>query len=384
MLAARLRRRRAEIEEAILTRAFAISDPAGVAEPMYLDGLRAAISAALDYGIAAIERGAERPPSIPTELLLQARLAAGCGVSLDTVLRRYFAGYALLGDFTIEEARAEESLDDAGLKSLLRAQASLFDRVLAAIGEEHAREEGDRFGTAARHRFEQVRRLLDGELLDDAELGYDLDSSHLGAVATGRDAADLVRQLALKLDRRLLLVRDGEGTVWGWLGGRRDTEPAAVARLVSASPLAGVSVAIGEPGRGPAGWRLTHRQAAVALPVALRRREPFVRYAGVALLASAARDDVLVESLHQLFLAPLDSARDGGKVARETLRAYFAANRNVSSAASALGVRRQTVANRLRAVEERLGLTVDGCAAELEVALAVGELPPRASLPPGP
>jgi hypothetical protein len=37
-------------------------------------------------------------------LLVQARLAARSDVSLDIVLRRYFAGYSLLGDFLVGEA----------------------------------------------------------------------------------------------------------------------------------------------------------------------------------------------------------------------------------------------------------------------------------------
>ena len=50
--------------------------------------------------------GARREAPVPVALLAQARLAARVGVSLDAVLRRYFAGYTLLGDFLIEEARA--------------------------------------------------------------------------------------------------------------------------------------------------------------------------------------------------------------------------------------------------------------------------------------
>ena len=109
---------------------------------------------------------------------------------------------------------------------------------------------------------------------------------------------------------------------------------------------------IGEPGEGLSGWRLSHRQAKAALQVAERRGQAVLRYADVALLASVLRDDLLVTSLRQLYLEPLERARDGGKAARETLRAYFAAERNVSSTAAVLGVDRRTVTNRMRAIEE--------------------------------
>ncbi len=46
----------------------------------------------------------------------------------------------------------------------------------------------------------------------------------------------------------------------------------------------------------------------------------------------------------------------------------------MSSAAAALGVSRQTVINRLHAVEERLGRPLGACAVEVEAALRLEEL----------
>lgn len=76
----------------------------------------------------------------------------------------------------------------------------------------------------------------------------------------------------------------------------------------------------------------------------------------------------------QIYLSPLDGQRDGGRLARNTLREYFAAGRNASSAAAALGVARHTVQNRLRTVEQDLGRALHTCTAELEVALRLDEL----------
>ena len=60
-----------------------------------------------------------------------------------------------------------------------------------------------------------------------------------------------------------------------------------------------------------------------------------------------------------------------GAVLRATLRAYFVAQRNVSSTASALGVSRKTVNSRLRTVEQGLGRTLDSCALELELGVTL-------------
>jgi hypothetical protein len=358
-----------------LTRVYAVSDPTEAVDPTYADGLRDAVTAALDYGLAGIERGEKRVPPIPTALLAQARIAARNGVSLDTVLRRYFAGYALLGDFLIEEAEQGELLHGSDLKCLLRGQASLFDRLLEAVGEEHARETEGRLHSIEDRRAERVQRLLAGELLDTDELAYDFEAHHLGAIAKGPGASQAIRSLARALDCRLLLIRRSEGTVWAWLGaGRPWIDLAELEHLVSSHWPAKVLLALGEPARGLAGWRLTHRQAKAALPIALRSPESFVRYADVALLASLLQDDLLAGFLRQLYLAPLSRERSGGEVMRKTLRAYFAAGRSVSSTAAALRVTRQTVRNRLRAIEERLGRSLDSSASEVEAALRLDEL----------
>jgi DNA-binding PucR family transcriptional regulator len=51
------------------------------------------------------------------------------------------------------------------------------------------------------------------------------------------------------------------------------------------------------------------------------------------------------------------------------LRAFLDAGCNVSAAAAALGVTRQTVASRLRVIEHQIGRPVDACLAELDLAL---------------
>lgn len=69
--------------------------------------------------------------------------------------------------------------------------------------------------------------------------------------------------------------------------------------------------------------------ARAALLIAERKGQSILRYADVAVLASVLSDDLGTTSLRQLYLEPLEGMRDGGKVARETLRAYFATQRNV-------------------------------------------------------
>jgi len=371
-IAERLRVRRPEIERAVLARIHAVADSGQVSNPEYAEGLRVTVSAALDYGIEALDRRPGDPPPMPAVIRTQARLAARHGVQLATVLRRYLAGHTLLGDFLLEESEKDGLLDGGSLKRFLRIQSALLDDLLAVVSDEYGREKEARPATAKQRRAQKVERLLAGELLDPSDLGYDFEGWHLGLVAHGRGAAETVAALVEPLDLRRLLV-EREDAVWLWLGSRRRVDAEALDHLAGVWGSA-VALAVGEPAEGMSGWRLTHQQAQAVLPVARARGGGMTRYADAALLASTLQDELLATSLRRLYLEPLSAEKDGGAVSRKTLRAYFAAEQNVSSAAAALGVNRNTVASRLRQVEERIGRPLGSCSSELLAALQLDEL----------
>lgn len=377
VLAARLRERMPELREAVTTRVYAIADPREVVDRAYRQGLDAAVTAAIEYRLAVLELGERRAPAVPEVLLAQARLDARDEVALDTVLRRYFAGSALFGDFLAEEAERAD-VPSSELRPLLAAQSAVAERLIAAVSEEHAREAKNRPRTAEERVREQVKALLAGELVDrdglDSMLNYDLDAHHLGLMVKGEGGEKVLRELATALDRRLLFGKREEEPVWGaWLGGRsrlHSREAVAVAKELVTSQ---VFVTVGEPSEGLVGWRFTHHQAKAALPIAVAMGRHVLLYAEVALQAAIAQDDFTAGSLRQLYMEPLERGRDGGRLARETLRAYFDADRNISSTAAALGVDRRTVRNRLRSIEELLGRPLRGSLADLEIALRLDD-----------
>jgi len=373
LLGGRLRARIPELEAGLANLVEGVADARELADPAYLkylDSLRANRPAVLEYAVEVIELGERRAPEVPAPVLASARLAARSGVALDAVLRRYSAGNALCADVLVEEAE-QVGVSSSDLRRLLHRQATLSDRLLKAVSEEHAREAQSRPTTTAEWRRRYIKALLSGrQPSGEVELGYELGGSHLGLMAKGEGAPEAVRELAQRLDRRLLIDRLDEEPVWAcWLGGGSSLATEEALRVLGAIAPGQTVVALGEPGMGITGWRLSHRQARAALPIAERRGQPVLRYADVAVLASVLGDDLGVASLRQLYLEPLERGRDGGKAARETLRAYFAAERNVSSTAAALGVDRRTVANRIHAVEELFGRPLGDVATELETAL---------------
>lgn len=368
-----LRSRRKELADAVFARVRDdLLGSVGAEDAEYTVGLRQAVAAAVDHVLESIERGAESSGMIPAEVISQARRAARAGVSLDTVIRNYVAAYTLVETFIVEEAeRSEDSGEGGPLRGILGARASLIDRLLTGITGAYGDELQQAERSPERRRTQLVHALLAGQAVDPSELDHDLDAWHLAVIATGAAASQAVRSMAGGLGARLLSVPHGAEGVWTWLSGRRRLTATDIERWLSAEGNPNLTLTVGEPGREIDGWRLTHRQAQAALLVALYRAKPqrLTRYADVALLASALRDDVLAGSLIQIFLSPLDGQRDGGTVSRETLRAYFASGHNIKVAAAALGVERRTVAYRLQKAEECLGRRLDTHHAELEVAL---------------
>lgn len=85
-----------------------------------------------------------------------------------------------------------------------------------------------------------------------------------------------------------------------------------------------------------------------------------VRCTDVALFSAAPRDEILAGLLHPVVA---ENESDGCAL-RVTLRTYFAASRYATAAADILGISRQTVNSRPRAVERTLGRRIDQCAPE--------------------
>jgi PucR C-terminal helix-turn-helix domain len=368
----RLRARRGEIEETIIERIRCVAPDAGGGDVQYEAGQCATVRALVGYALMGIEHGEEGAGPIPSEAVTQAQRAARNGIGLDTILRRYAIGHTLLAEAIMAEA---EHCSSKALRHLLGTQGSLLDRLMDWISSEY-KCELERVGRSGEQlRAERVRRLLAGQPVDVAELDYEFDAWHLGLIATGVGAREVVWALQAKLNRALLLMPCGEEVVWAWLGGQRSLAIVELERLLSASEITGVSLAVGEAGWGVEGWRLTHRQAQEALRVALRRkRQRLTRYADVPLEAAMLRDERLAKSLVEHYLGPLGSWKDGGAALLQTLRAYFDAERSISSTAIALGVARHTVEYRLRTIEKKIGRLLPTCLVELEVVMRLKEL----------
>ena len=341
-------------------------------DALYEAGLRAAVTAVLDYGFVGIEGGKEWSGPAPPAAVVQVRRAAHSGVTLDTVLRRCIAGHTLLADFVMEEAECAFSGRSEALRNLRNTQASLLERLADALAAEHRREVERTEHSPEQRLARQVQRLLASERVDPTSLGdYPLDGWHIGMIATGANVETVFRGLAERLRCRALFVPHGEEAAWVWLGAqRRITDEDVRSSLPAHSSWpADMSLAVGEPGYGINGWRATHRQAQDALRVALRLSRQITLFTDVEFIAPWVREAAVAGTFIDKYLSPLDGRGCSGETLRETLRAYFRARRNASAAASALGVSTRAMSNRLAMIQEALGPLFDERQAELELAL---------------
>jgi hypothetical protein len=223
----------------------------------------------------------------------------------------------------------------------------------ATHGQSDANVQDPGGGSRKLRQVAEISRLLAGKGTRFRDTAYGLDAIHVAAVAQGPAGAEAIRRVSERRGCRLLLVEPVEGATWAWLAHRRRPDMDAIVDALRTLPLANTAIGLGEPGEGHSGWQRTHRQACRAMSVALNGGDPIVCYGSSMVVAAAHDDDLLISSLRERYIRPLEG-NDGGRSARATLRAYFAASRHVSSAAAALGVKRHTVTNRLRAIEEHL------------------------------
>jgi len=371
----RLRGARDEIVQAVYAHLQeAVPDAPGVQDAVYQAGLMAAVAAVFDYLLQAVEHGPEWSAPVPSEAAAQARRAARAGVSAGTVLRRYVAGHRRLGELIAQELGGAGAPEHQPVLLYVRqTQERLLERLAALIEHEYEQERRRIERSPGQRRLELVRGLLAGQAPPRgalAQLGYELEGWHLGAIALGPAASDTLERL--RPLGRLLVVSESEETAWGWIGSARKLVPADLVRLHGESAAA--SLAVGEPASGIDGWRRTHRQAQDALQVLLRKPQPCVRYADVALLAPWLAQPDRARGLVELYLSPLDVQRDKGVLLRLTLRVYLDSGRNASAAARTLGIDRRTLAHRLEKIECCLGHTLSVRLPELEVALRLHEL----------
>jgi hypothetical protein len=325
--------------------------------------------------LVAMQRDGRPPERFPDVDAEGARRNARFGVPLNLAIWLYSVGHEVQWEAWFRAVERDER-DPETRRALLEAGSRFFFEYANAISrfatDEYMRERDLLVRGLEQRRVSLVRELLEGADVDPGLLDYELDGRlHTGVVAWGPEAADGVRELAARLDRRLLLVGAAEGLWWAWLGAAGELGEQGMRALRGFEPAEGSRLAIGSEAAGLEGFRATHGEALSAHRAAQATDERLTVFEDVALEDLASRDPDRARSFAARELRGLDGSDTRSRRLRETIEAYFACGQNAAAAAARLGIHEQTVGQRLRVVEERIGRTVASRRAELEIALRV-------------
>ena len=158
------------------------------------------------------------------------------------------------------------------------------------------------------------------------------------------------------------------GAAWGWLGA--DSIAPTWPKLARELALpAATFLALGAPGAGAAGFRLSHREALEAARVLRRTGAPLAIYDDVSLEALALRDERAAQDFVTRELGPLLDGDKRTQILLGTLGAYVSSGWSAASTGARLGVHERTIGYRVATIEQRLGRPLAARRDELGVAL---------------
>jgi hypothetical protein len=365
-----------EIDELVETMLVRMRDEAPrfdtASRPELADGLRASCYGNIRAALQALGGDRQPPRNSPAEAVNEARATARADVGLEPLLHTYRIGHAVILE------RFFVLIEELNLSPAQRHSATLIgskylfayvDRVVGEVSQEYTDERQRVLRSSIQRRVQLVRDVLGGASVDSAELGYRLEQEHLAVVATGPAADASLRDLARRLERRLLTVAMTDDTVWAWLGSSRRSERGDRHDLLWTQVAGRTRYAVGEPAWGITGFRDSHEQALAAHRVAAHLPQPVTRYDDVALEAALLCDVRAARRFVERELGPLTSQDPRTRVLRETLGSYLQSGLNAATTAAQLNVSDRTIAYRIHGIEDRLGRSVLARSTELAAAV---------------
>ncbi|WP_028936057.1 PucR family transcriptional regulator [Pseudonocardia spinosispora] len=316
-----------------------------------------------------------------------AGLVARLGIPLSELERSYWVGVERLWQDWFDLCRMTSSEGKAELPDLLGGSTSLLfgyvDRVLTQVVDRYALVAEEMSATCEDRRREVVLKLLDGSVTEageavDALLGYRMRATHVGLLFTSENSKDVARTLAALREASKapvsLLVQPDAGTWFGWLGYHDGVDNRRLEKLRLAATEIGEPVAIGEPGRGLAGFRRSHETARRTSDLRTTLRRP-----DTCLCARDLRLETFLlentESARRFItdeLGGLAADTDRAQRIRDTLLTWLSVG-SQAKAAVELGVHENTVRMRVRCAAEELGAALADRRTELLVALRLCE-----------
>jgi DNA-binding PucR family transcriptional regulator len=338
----------------------------------------------------------------PAAALEYARRQAQHGTPLTALLRAYRLGHTRFSGWLLRELAQQADgaqLITAATLSMSQIVAGYVDQTSEEIVAAYTGERENWLRNRSTARAARIRDLLSGERVNvsatEATLGYRLRQHHLGVVCwTGgaTAAAGNITRLEHAISHAagkaacpdpVFLPRD-VSSAWAWLPlGIRDTFDAAQASTAGLDD--DIHFAFGDPAKGTAGFRLTHRQALAAQSVALAAGTPprAVAFSEVAPVAMMLGSPDLLRAWVLSTLAGLAGDDEHHARLRATLLVFLQTGGSYKTTAEQLTLHKNTVQYRIRKAEESLGRPLGENRHDIELALQASHWLGSSVLQPG-
>lgn len=330
----------------------------------------------------------------PPAAVEYARRLAQRGVPITALLRAYRLGQAGFQQRIIMEMAAASAPQQLLLEASLEMSTTVFtyiDQISEQVVSAYQAERDRWMRNRGAMRTARVMSLLANGATNVAEvetaLGYSLRHTHRGVIVWTDDGSQadrlsglerVVARLAdhFRSDRPPLVIAPDDATIWAWLSSAPDDSPVSGDKLTL--PDEKTWVALGEPGVGVDGFRVTHRQARQAQIVASAARPIYRRQitvsAEIGLVALMCSDLEAVRAWVHGVLGPLATDDDAMQRMRETARVFLASGGSFTSAAHELMLHKNTVQYRIRKAAEIRGRALSDGRLDVEVALLAAHL----------
>lgn len=339
---------------------------------------------------ALARRSATPTVETPPEALDIVRTVVRRGIDLDVIYQAYRRGQHIVWRHWMAAA---QTVVPAGpeLVALLQVSSQLLfefvDQVMGKVIAAAQHERAEVAGGALARRAETVRLILDGAPIATRRagdrLGYELARRHTALVVWAEHAREsgdperpdlgVCESAVTVLARaagasRPLTVPAGTATLWAWLGGHAEPDPAALRAALARVP-AEVRVAVGPTLPGPAGFRASHN-AALEVQRLLSGHghltggragdlagdgERLALHRELEVTALAGHDLERAAEFVAGTLGPLAAATPNARRLRETVRVFLDEAENAPRAAARLHTHRNTVLQRVARATELLG-----------------------------
>jgi DNA-binding PucR family transcriptional regulator len=324
-----------------------------------------------------------------------ARRLAQRGISSTALVRAYRLGQQLILAWSFEEIARQEKDPEVAYDTARRLTDLTFhyiDSISEQVVGEYEAEREKWLANRNTVRAAVLKELVAGDPVEvataESALSYRLRQRHLGVLLWSSDSATSTGTLR-QLERLLLQLGKAVGstgqplfyptdrsTAWGWIPLGRGHDELSVAALeeVLDRSETGLHAAIGTPGAGAPGFRISHLEATHAQQVALAAQSNALRLTAftnpeVRTAAMLAADLDGTRRLVTKALGALAVDTDGALRLRDTLSVFLSEKGSYTATADRIHLHKNTVKYRIdKAVEER-GRPLDDERLELELAL---------------